>query len=235
MKQLSMLLAVDLACAFFSLAPVTIAWGAAIFFAWYCIHHGWWAALPLFPLVLAGVFIATVALLRLLIPPLRPGKHQVGPNRDCLAWYFHLALGRAIRLGLLQELVHAFFLSKFLYWRAMGARIPFGLQSSMHVGLTDLSLITIGPGCRLGDRVEIICHLAVGNEIIIGPVRIGRDTAIGARSVIGPYTQIGDNCDIGMGNLLSKTRIGNGAVIQNFEWEHGYRKQALSGSGKNGP
>jgi hypothetical protein len=232
MKHLSVLLAADLLCGIFSLTPVAIAWGAAILFAHYCSAQAWWAGLLLFPLVLTGAFIAAVAVLRLMIPPLRPGKYPVGPNRDCLAWYFHLALGRAIRLGLLQDLIYAFFLSKFLYWRAMGARIPFGVQSSMHVGLADLSLITIGPGCRLGDRVEIFCHVAVGNEIIIGPVRIGRDTEIGARSLIGPYTHIGDNCSIGMGNLLSKTRIGNGVVIRNFEWEHGYRKAPLaSGSG----
>lgn len=231
MKHVPVLLAADFLCGFFSLAPVALAWGVAILFARYCSAQAWWAALLLFPVVLVGVFIAAVAVLRLMIPPLRPGKYPVGPNRDCLAWYFHLALGRAIRLGWLQDLIHAFFLSKFLYWRAMGARIPFGVQSSMQVVLADLSLITIGPGCRLGDRVEIFCHIAVGNEIIIGPVCIGRDTEIGARSIVGPYTQIGDGCRIGMGNLLSKTRISDGTVIRNFEWEHGYRQNPSAGAG----
>ncbi len=151
---------------------------------------GIWLGLLSLPFVVVFTFIATVFGLRLGLPRLEPGAHSSGLNRGFLAWYCHISLGRSARAFGLQPLLQCAYLTRYLYWRALGAKVAFGVHSSFTVELSDAPLVQIGAGTTLADDVRVTAHRFIGSKLFLGPVSIGENCFIGARATVGPRTRI---------------------------------------------
>lgn len=215
------LIAVDALGAAASLSPGLVAWSAFLYYV-----RSYWDAsyftlrMLLAPAVLATAFLIAVRLTRVLIPRVVPGVYPIGTSRRFLGWYLTLCLGHAVRIAGLQPFFFTFYLTKYLYWRAMGADIAYGVNSSIFVTLADYPLLTVGKGCTLGAHVLISGHTFVGNKVVLGRVDIGDNVFVGAYSVVGPSTTIGAGSWIGMGNRLLRDELPEQSQLDNFEWEH---------------
>lgn len=214
-------LLVDLITMTFSLSPGLAAWAAFISYVrWSWERSGFllWA-MPA-PAVLAGTFLVACWLIRLCIPRMRPGTYKMEMSRDYLAWYMVLCLGHAVRIAGLQPFFFTFYLTKYLYWRAMGARIAYGVNSSLFARLADYPLLTIGRGCTLGANVFVLGHVFLGDKVMLGPVNIGDNVFLSYGAFVGPKTTIGSRSWIGMQNKLLKDTLPEDSRLENFEWEH---------------
>ncbi|HWN71992.1 MAG TPA: hypothetical protein VNM90_30340 [Haliangium sp.] len=171
------------------------------------------------PLVLAGTFLIATRLVRLVIPAVEPGAYEIGTGKRFLGWYLNLYLGHAVRVAGLQPFFFASHITKYLYWRAMGARITFGVNSSIFATLADYPLITIGKECTLGAHCFISGHIFVGNKVVLSRVEIGDNVLVGMGTFVGPGTTIGSGSWIGMHNRLIRDHVPENTKIDNFEWE----------------
>ncbi|QSQ17418.1 hypothetical protein [Myxococcus landrumensis] len=218
---LAHVLLVDFITMTFSLTPALMAWWAfALFLRWSWEQAAFplWAMLA--PGVLAGAFLVTCWLVRLCIPRMRPGTYEMKLSRDYLAWFMTLCLGHSVRIAGLQPFFFSFYLTKYLYWRAMGARIAYGVNSSIFAVLADYPLLTVGKGCTVGANVLLIGHLFLGDKVMLGTVTLGENVFVGAGAMIGPRTSVGARSWIGMQNKLLKDTLPEDSRLENFEWEH---------------
>jgi len=205
-----------------SVLPGLLTWSIHV---WIAIELGEQGSLIPFlivsPLTLALVFISCIALLRLFLPELRQGVFQVGFNRGVLAWYSHLALNRAIKVSGLRYLINIFYFTKYLYFKACGASIRYGLNTPMEYVLVDLPLVTIGSNCSIGENVHISCHVFQGNRLLLKKVSLGDSVFVGMNCVIGPGTKVGSGSRIGFGNILMGDRLPQNSEILDGEWWKG--------------
>lgn len=212
---------IDLVSFVLSIGPGAVAYAVTLCF----LRHFWashlfflYALFAVVPLVLT--FLTVLFCLRLLVPRLKRGVYPLGVNLGMLSWYCHLALSRSGEISGLRPLLQSFYITKFLFWRALGMRIAFGVNTSIGVSFVDLSMITIGRGSTISEGVHIACHTFVGDRLVILPVEIGENVFVGMNCVIGPKTRIGDRAWIGMNNLISEG-IAADFKLESFAWEHG--------------
>jgi acetyltransferase-like isoleucine patch superfamily enzyme len=215
------LLLVDAVTLVVLLSPGMAGWAAFVWYARHFWHSPYFVAWMLgAPLVLAAAFLLATRLVRLAIPAVEPGVYEIGTGRRFLGWYLTLCLGHAARVAGLQPFFFASHITKYLYWRAMGARVAFGVNSSIFAVLADYPLITIGKECTLGANVFISGHTFVGNKVLLGRVELGDNVYLGMGTVVGPRTTIGAGSWIGMQNRLLQDRVPENTKIDNFAWEH---------------
>jgi hypothetical protein len=206
---------------FLSLAPGILAWSLTIALALRLQNAAFWAYVFFIPIVASLALIAIIVVIRLFFPKMKPGVYDVGMSRGGIAWFLQFSLNRAVRLSMLWQVINSFHTLKYLYFRAMGARIAFGIHTSLDITLVDLPLLTIEPGCTLSERVHISCHSFTGDKLLLKPVEIGKNVFIGMGTVIGPATTIGAGTWIGMSNQLGIDRIPENSRIESHAWPAG--------------
>ncbi|RUR19459.1 hypothetical protein ELY21_04365 [Legionella sp. km535] len=197
----SSLLFIDLISFFLSLMPAVVAMSMTGLF----VYHGYsktWLVLPLAPLILFFTLIAIIFLIRISLPKLKPGRYKRELNRMMIAWFCHFALSRAAKITGLIFIIQSFNILKFLYWRALGAKVSFQIMNSYDIDLVDTPLISIGKNVTIGSGVSISCHSDVGSLVFMSPVVIEDDVFIGMATTIGPGTTIKKGAWIGYGNTL---------------------------------
>lgn len=215
------LVVLELLTMLMGLAPGLVAWVAFAQYLRRFWDSPWFPAwMLLAPGVLAATFLAMVWAIRALLPAVKPGTYEMGLSRPFLGWYMTLCLGHAVRIAGLQPFFFAFYTTKYLYWRAMGARIAFGVNSSIFATLADYPLLTVGKGCTLGAHVFLSGHTFVGNQVILERVVLGDNVFLGGYTVVGPGTTIGAGSWIGMSNRLLRDQVPENTRIDNFAWEH---------------
>lgn len=87
--------------------------------------------------------------------------------------------------------------------------------------------VTIGDGCELGPNVIIVDHdhdFRAGGGIRAGKYKrssvvIGNNVWIGANTVVLRGTEIGDNCVVGAGSVISGKYPANTVIVQKREEE----------------
>jgi acetyltransferase-like isoleucine patch superfamily enzyme len=90
------------------------------------------------------------------------------------------------------------------------------VRIGQHVGIFENTLInpnspvTIGDEVGIGTEVMIWTHgawldVTQGFPADFGPVTIGKNVWLPARSIVLPNTSIGDNCVIGIGSIITKS------------------------------
>lgn len=149
-----------------------------------------WLVLPLAPFVLFAVFIVIIALIRISLQILKPGRYKRELNKDMISWFCHFALARAAKIIGLTPLLQSFNSTKYLYWRAIGAKVSFQIMSSYDIDFVECPLITIGKNVTLASQVSISCHSDVGSLLFLSPVVIEDNVFISMATVIGPGTTI---------------------------------------------
>lgn len=215
------LVLIDLVSFILSAGPGLIAWAVTVLLVrsvWESPYLFFYLLLTPFPLVISFLFV--LLLFRVLCPRLKRGVFPMTINAGLLAWYCNLALSRAAEVSGLRPFLNIFYITKFLHWRALGMKIPFGVNSSIGVSFVDLPMITVGKGCTISEGVHIACHTFVGDRLFVSQVTIGDNVFIGMNCILGPKTRIGDRAWIGMNNLIADG-IAADAKLDNFAWEHG--------------
>jgi carbonic anhydrase/acetyltransferase-like protein (isoleucine patch superfamily) len=59
----------------------------------------------------------------------------------------------------------------------------------------------------IGGLADVSCHTFEGDRLILGRVRIGEGSVIGAHAYIFPNVDIGRHCSIGVNTIIRKNRI----------------------------
>lgn len=196
------MLIIDFISVIFSLLPNVIAFGLTGLFLYY-FYSSTWLVLFLAPFVLFFSFIAIIYIFRLCLPKLKPGRYKRALNKPVVSWFCHFALGRAAKLSGLIRFLQAFNITKFLYWRALGAKVSFYITSAYDIDFVDNPLISIGKGVTIGSGVSISCHSDIGNCLILGKVTIEDEAFIAMSNAIGPNTTIKKGAWVGFGNALT--------------------------------
>jgi acetyltransferase-like isoleucine patch superfamily enzyme len=167
--------------------------------------------LLLFCLLLGGAlylfFISCLFLLgvlmRLLSLVVRPGRH---PLRSVTTVFWMAMNGvQTLALRLVLPVVPGGWLP-VLYYRLAGCRIGRDVWIT-GVTIIDPALVSIADGTVIGGDVVISAHIAGGNDLYLGPIRIGKDCRIGAHAVICAGVVIGDAATLGVRAYLRKGRI----------------------------
>lgn len=216
--NVSTLLFIDLLSVLFSLMPGVIALSLTGLF----LYHGYalsWLVFPVAPFVLFFSFITIIALIRLSLPKLKPGRYKRALNKDMLAWFCHFSLSRAAKITGLISLLQSFNVLKYLYWRALGAKVSFQVMNSFDIDFVDCPLITIGKNVTLASQVSISCHSDVGSLLFLSPVVIEDDVFIAMSVKIGPGTIIKKGAWIGFGNALVNQTVEENTKLPNIRPE----------------
>ncbi|WP_173238429.1 hypothetical protein [Legionella antarctica] len=215
-KQLSipMLIFLDVFSLFFSLMPGVIAFCLTGMFIYHGYTHTWWV-LPLAPFILFLSFIFIIALIRICLPTLKPGRYKRELNKAMFSWFCHFALSRAAKIIGFTPILQSFNTLKFLYWRALGAKVSFQIMNAYDIDFVDCPLITIGKGVTLGSQVSVSCHSDVGSLLYLAPVVIEDDAFIGMSTIIGPGTTIKRGAWIGYGNTFVNQVVEENAKLDN--------------------
>lgn len=186
------------------------------------IHHLYdhtWLVLLGAPFVMLFSFIMIIAIFRLCLPALKPGRYKRELSKPVVAWFCHFALGRAAKLSGLIRFLQALNMTKFLYWRALGAKVSFNIVCSYDIDFVDAPLISIAKGVTLGSETSISCHSDVGSCLMLNRVTIEEDVFIAASTTIGPNTTIKKGAWIGYGNALVNEVIEQGQKLKNHKTE----------------
>ncbi len=103
-----------------------------------------------------------------------------------------------------------------LFYRILGAKI--GKNTFINSPkLSDAYLLELGDNVVIGGDASITCHIFEGNSLILGNIKIGSDTLIGAESYIMPGATIGSHCNVGIKALIRKNKtIPDGSMILGF-------------------
>ena len=83
-----------------------------------------------------------------------------------------------------------------LYYRLLGANIGRGARISVDAEVAEFDLVTIGSDAAI--EYATLRPFGVDNGcIILGHVKVGNRSSVGARSVVAPFTTIPDDTDLG--------------------------------------
>lgn len=173
----------------------------------------------LVPFILFLTFITIIFLIRLCLPKLKPGQYRRALNKAVVSWFCHFALGRAAKLSGLIRFFQAFNVTKFLYWRALGAKVSFYITCSYDIDFVDYPLISIGKGVTIGGATNIVCHADIGNYLLLGQVKIEDDVFLAMSNTVGPNTTIKKGAWIGFGNALANQVIEEHEKLKNIKPE----------------
>ena len=95
---------------------------------------------------------------------------------------------------------------KNILYRTIGIKIgrdvSIGLEAMF--GIFFPELIEVGDGTLIGYRALILEHEFLQKEWRRGPVKIGKNVAIGAYAIVLPGVTIGDGATIGAGSVVTK-------------------------------
>ena len=86
------------------------------------------------------------------------------------------------------------------YARALGAKI--GRDVDMHTLPPITGMLEIGDGASIEPEVDLSGYWIDGDLVRIGPVRIGANATVGARSTLAPGTRIGQRAEIAPGSAV---------------------------------
>ncbi|ARJ67358.1 peptide synthetase [Magnetospirillum sp. ME-1] len=149
-----------------------------------------------------GTISASIALKWLILGRTRPGRYKLWGT-----YYF--------RWWLAQRVVSVAHIKWFqgtpimsIYLRLLGARVGSDcVLSEMEAGAFDL--VSIGDGVAIGGKTRLANAEAVGDELVIGPIRIGDDAFIGTSCMISHGVVIETGGEVGdLTSIAPDTRVG---------------------------
>lgn len=155
----------------------------------------WWVALGWLLVVSPPGRIAIAAGgARLLLHGLRPGCHPRGGSA-------HLRLWTAERLAEMIGAVHL--TGPWLTWYAgaLGARVAD--DADLHALPPVTGWLRLGRGSAVEPEADLRGHWLDGDRLWIGPLRIGAEAVVGARSTLFPGARIGKRAMVAPGSVVT--------------------------------
>jgi hypothetical protein len=190
------------------------------------IHSCLWNEIGIFslllaPIILVTLFIFLLFVFRLTLPRLKPGLYPTGLNRGFMSWMLHVYLSRAVEICGFKNFLFAFGTTRFLVFRALGAKVPFRMIGSLGLSIVDYPLIEIGKLVTLTEGVQLSCHTVVKGKLWLKKLKIEDGAYIGMHCLIGLGSVVGAGSMIGPYNKIAGDRLPIATVLAPFEWEHG--------------
>lgn len=103
-----------------------------------------------------------------------------------------------------------------LFYKILGAKIGKNVFINTPK-LSDAYLLEIGDDVVIGGDASITCHIFEGNSLILGNIKIGSNSLIGAETYIMPGVTIGNHCNIGVKAMIRKNKtIADNSMILAF-------------------
>lgn len=200
------------ACFVYRFAPGLLSL-AALLFLWR--QHFSWALFAFSPFLFLGFFFLSLFLFRATLPRLKPGVHSEG-SAPYVAWRLRQALEESADAFTLAPWIRSSYLFRYLWCRALGAKVDLTASAALDAKLSDLSLLRVGAGCTLGLGSELKAHALEGGRLRIGPVTLGRGVFVGTQSRIGPDVELGDGAWVGIGCHLANERRPAGSRLEDY-------------------
>jgi acetyltransferase-like isoleucine patch superfamily enzyme len=150
-----------------------------------------------------GFYIALLLVRIVFLRKVRPGAYPLS-DRGALRWIVADSIMRMVERSFLRGYLKEFAIQRFIFYRAMGAKVDTTFMIGWDVRILDPWLLEVGPNSLIGSFVVISGHAVEGDTVSLDPVRIGADVTVGMRAIIMPGVEIGDGAIIGAGALVSK-------------------------------
>tara|TARA_B100001123_G_scaffold5306_4_gene6866 strand:+ start:30305 stop:31006 length:702 start_codon:yes stop_codon:yes gene_type:complete len=132
----------------------------------------------------------------LLRPPLREGRYPL-KSWVTIGWAWSLLFHKVAQM-FIKNIVPS--LQVNIYYKLMGANIGQGVQI-LTDSLNDAHMVTLGDGVVVGGNATINGHLVERGEIVLAPVRVGKNAVIGGGSTVQP------GCTIGEGAVVASRAV----------------------------
>lgn len=148
----------------------------------YICFHLWWVTIT--PLVFVAIKWIVI------------GKYEAGrfPIRGSyyLRWWFVDIMRKLFLRGIWGS--NEVFLN--FYYRLLGAKIGKGARISLEADVAEFDLVTVGDNAAI--EYATLRGFGVDNgAMILGPVSVGNNASVGAKSVVAPFTSVPDGCHLG--------------------------------------
>ncbi|MFL0290766.1 Pls/PosA family non-ribosomal peptide synthetase [Mycobacterium sp. SMC-18] len=154
----------------------------------------WWVILVGFLVFVTPIGRMGIAVFaaRALLSGLEPGTYKRGGSE-------HLRVWLAERLGEASGAENQAGAPWLVYYaRALGNRVGEGVD--LHSTPPVTGMLTLGDRCSVEPEVDLTGHWIDGDLFHVGPISIGNDATIGARTTLLPGAVVGKNADVAPGS-----------------------------------
>ncbi|MCX2713997.1 Pls/PosA family non-ribosomal peptide synthetase [Mycolicibacterium sp. J2] len=166
-------------------------------------HLNWWIVLAGFVVFITPIGRMGIAVLgaRTLLSNLQPGTYRRGGSEHLRVWFAERladASGAENQAGA-PWLVY--------YARALGNSVGSGVD--LHSAPPVTGMLTIGHRASIEPEVDLTGHWIDGDLFHVGPISVGNDATIGARTTLFPGASVGKNADVAPGSgVVGKVKNG---------------------------
>ncbi|MCD6121700.1 MAG: hypothetical protein J7K04_07680 [Spirochaetales bacterium] len=162
---------------------------------------GFASGIAVFLFFITGLVIMS-AFVRMLSLGVKEGKYPA-VSLTTLRWLIYSGIyNLAVRM-ILPVIPMTFFST--LFFRIIGCKIGKNVYLNTWI-LNDAYLMEIGDNVIIGGGTDLSCHIYEHGYLKLKPIKIGRDTLIGAHCYISPGVTIGKNCLIGLNSYIRQDR-----------------------------
>ncbi|WP_319449199.1 MULTISPECIES: Pls/PosA family non-ribosomal peptide synthetase [unclassified Mycobacterium] len=176
---------------------------AALHVAPWTLSVSWWWVLAGFLVFVTPLGRMGIAVLcaRILVGGLEPGTYRRGGS-------VHLRIWLAERLGEASGAENQAGAPWLVYYaRALGNKVGKGVD--LHSAPPVTGMLTLGHRCSIEPEVDLTGHWIDGDLFHVGPITVGNDATIGARTTLLPNATIGKNADVAPGSgVIGKVKAG---------------------------
>lgn len=164
-------------------------------FAW-AVPLNWWVVAAGFVVFVSPIGRMGIAVLcaRMLLGGLEPGTYRRGGPVHLRVW---LAERLAEASGA-ENLAGAPWM--VYYARALGNSIGKGVD--LHSAPPVTGMLKLGHRCSIEPEVDLSGHWVDGDQFHVGPISVGNDATIGARTTLLPGAIVGKNADVAPGSAV---------------------------------
>jgi acetyltransferase-like isoleucine patch superfamily enzyme len=173
-----------------------------------------WGVIPFLFLIFLSFWIILTGLILRIVPKPTEGEYSFPKSFEATVWTLRFAIRRPLTLTLIREIIQSFYITKFLFYWAGQAQVPFGKNTAKDIELMDPEMIVLGSGGVVGSRTQITGHLINEGEILLKKVAIGNDVNLAGGINIAPGCRIADEVTISYGvQCFPHAQIGEESYI----------------------
>jgi len=176
---------------------------AALHLLPWAVPVNWWVLLTGFVVFVTPLGRMAIAVLaaRILVGGLEPGTYRRGGTA-------HLRVWLAERLGEASGAENQSGAPWLVYYaRALGNKVGKGVD--LHSAPPVTGMLTLGHRCSVEPEVDLTGHWIDGDLFHVGPITVGNDATIGARTTLLPNAVVGKNADVAPGSgVVGKVKSG---------------------------
>ena len=169
----------------------------------WAVPVNWWWLLAGFLIFITPLGRMGIAVLgaRILVGGLEPGTYRRGGT-------VHLRVWLAERLGEASGAENQAGAPWLVYYaRALGNKVGKGVD--LHSAPPVTGMLTLGNRCSIEPEVDLTGHWIDGDLFHVGPITVGNDATIGARTTLLPNAIVGKNADVAPGaGVVGKVKAG---------------------------